>query len=75
MCVEQIVRQMLVCTVLSAGCRRTQCTLWCSRRTAGTLVSSGADSALLNWDMANGHLITSLAQHTDTVYCLQFSRH
>lgn len=38
------------------------------------LASAGADSRVLVWDLAHGHLVAALSSHTGTVHCLSFSR-
>lgn len=38
------------------------------------LVSGGADTRVLVWDIASGHLIAQLTAHKEPVYSITFSR-
>lgn len=38
------------------------------------LASAGADTRVLLWDLAHGHLLAELASHTAPIHTLAFSR-
>lgn len=38
------------------------------------LASAGADSRILVWDLAHGHLVAELCSHTQSIHSLSFSR-
>ena len=38
------------------------------------LLWSGVDKTVILWDVATGEMVTPLRGHTDTVYCITYSR-
>ncbi|RXG68127.1 Transcription initiation factor TFIID subunit 5 [Armadillidium vulgare] len=38
------------------------------------LSSAGSDHRVLVWDLSNGSLVAELISHTNSIYCLSFSR-